>query len=77
MLTRLWQAYEGRLKVVKVEADPNPALIEKYKVYGLPAFVVVKDGELVPESKFEGAVTRKVLVSYLEKLGIKPVEATV
>lgn len=30
----LWvkQELDGKLKIVKVEADPNPGLVEKYKV---------------------------------------------
>lgn len=41
------QEYRGALKVVKVEADPNQGLINEYKVYGLPTFVVFKQGEEV------------------------------
>ncbi len=26
------QELDGKLKIVKVEADPNPGLVEKYKV---------------------------------------------
>ena len=36
------QEFSDSLKVVKVEADPNPALVEKYKVsqsYTLPICV--------------------------------------
>lgn len=53
-----------------MEADGNKALIEKYKVYGLPALVIIKGGEEVPDSHWEGAITRKALASYLEKFGI-------
>ena len=28
----LLQELSGKLKIVKVEADPNPGLVEKYKV---------------------------------------------
>lgn len=30
------QEYGGNLKVVKIEADPNPNLIKSYEVYGEP-----------------------------------------
>lgn len=62
--------YAGRLKVVKVEADPNPAIIEQYKVYGLPCLIVFKDGKAIEESHHEGAVTKKALVEYLAKHGV-------
>ena len=29
---RVKQELDGKLKIVKVEADPNPGLVEKYKV---------------------------------------------
>jgi len=32
VLCHLSQELDGKLKIVKVEADPNPGLVEKYKV---------------------------------------------
>jgi thioredoxin 1 len=46
--------YGDALKVVKIECDGNPALVEKYKVYGLPTLIMFKDGVCVEESKNEG-----------------------
>ncbi|GFR53034.1 hypothetical protein Agub_g15726 [Astrephomene gubernaculifera] len=62
--------YGGKLKVVKVEHDANPALIAKYKVYGLPTLIVFKEGQEVEGSKREGAVTKAMLQQYLTKNGI-------
>jgi thioredoxin 1 len=59
--------FNGKLKVVKVEADGNKSLIEGLKVYGLPCLVIFKDGEELEGSHREGAITRKDLVKYLEK----------
>ncbi len=101
------QEYEGKVKVVKVEHDSNPKLIEKYKVcveavamhrgrshtsshahggfallspqitslplppslqvYGLPCFILFKDGADISGSKKEGAVNQKMLTQYLQK----------
>ncbi len=49
------QEYGSRLKIVKIETDPNPALVEKYGVYGLPTVILFKDGKEVAGSKREGA----------------------
>ena len=49
--------YGDALKVVKIECDGNPALVEKYKVYGLPTLIMFKDGVCVEESKNEGAIS--------------------
>lgn len=41
------QEFEGKLKVVKVETDKSPALVEKYKVYGLPTLIIFQGGQKV------------------------------
>lgn len=61
--------YGSQLKVVKVEADANKDLVEKFKVYGLPTIILVKDGEKIQGTHHEGAITQKKLVDYLEKHG--------
>jgi hypothetical protein len=43
---------------VKIETDPNPALVEKYGVYGLPTVMLFKGGAAVEGSKREGALSR-------------------
>jgi thioredoxin 1 len=60
------QEYAGKLRVVKVEHDKAKELVERYGVYGLPAFMVVKGGEPIDASKREGALTKKILQEYLQ-----------
>eukprot|EP00262_Sarcandra_glabra_P001581 TRINITY_DN11715_c0_g1_i1.p1 TRINITY_DN11715_c0_g1~~TRINITY_DN11715_c0_g1_i1.p1 ORF type:complete len:190 (+),score=13.31 TRINITY_DN11715_c0_g1_i1:188-757(+) len=62
------QEYKERLKIVKIDHDSNPRLIEEYKVYGLPALILFKNGQEVPESRREGAMTKVKLKEYLESL---------
>ena len=63
--------YGDALKVVKIECDGNPALVEKYKVYGLPTLIMFKDGVCVEESKNEGAISYdKLKVWVTEHAGI-------
>ena len=62
--------YGSKLKVVKIETDSSPALVERFKVYGLPTIVIFKDGEVVEGSKREGAITKKQLEDYLTKYDI-------
>lgn len=54
--------------VVKIDHDANPKLIEEYKVYGLPSLILFKDGQEVPESRREGAITKPKLKEYLDAL---------
>jgi Thioredoxin len=62
------QEFEGRIKVVKIDHDANPQLIEEYKVYGLPTLILFKNGQEVPDSRREGAMTKAKLKEYLDSL---------
>ncbi|XP_020987556.1 thioredoxin X, chloroplastic-like [Arachis duranensis] len=64
----LAQEYEDRLTVVKVDHDANPRLIEEYKVYELPTLIHFKNGQEVPESRREGAITKVKLKDYVDAL---------
>ena len=59
------------LKIVKIEVDPNPELVEKYGVYGLPTIVLFKDGDVVEGSKREGAINLPKLKDHLSSFGIE------
>lgn len=58
--------YGDAIKVVKVECDANPALVEKYNVYGLPTLIMFKDGAEVEGSKNEGAISYDKLKAWVE-----------
>jgi thioredoxin 1 len=75
LMTWAEKEHAGALKVVKVEHDPNKSLVEKYKVYGLPTLIVFKDGQEVPGSKKEGAVTKAILEKYIKKHAVAAVNA--
>lgn len=72
ILEQIDAAYGDKLKVVKLEADSCPALVEKFKVYGLPTFLVFKDGKLVEGSQKEGVLNKGQLEELLVKSGISP-----
>jgi thioredoxin 1 len=56
-------AYGDRLKVVKMEVDPNPEAVSKYQVEGVPALRLLKSGDVVATS--EGALNKQKLESFL------------
>ncbi|BBN04456.1 thioredoxin [Marchantia polymorpha subsp. ruderalis] len=62
------QEYEGKLKCVKIETDPNEALKEKYKVYGLPTIMLFVNGQEVPGSRREGALPKDKLKSLVAEI---------
>jgi len=57
--------YADRLKVVKMEIDPNPTTVLAYKVEGVPALRLFKSGKL--EHSEEGAITKTRLTSIIDK----------
>ncbi|XP_054810087.1 thioredoxin X, chloroplastic [Prosopis cineraria] len=69
------QEYGDRLTVVKIDHDANPKLIEEFKVYGLPTLVLFKNGQEVPESRREGAITKVKLKEHLDAL-LKSISVT-
>ncbi|WP_017717134.1 thioredoxin family protein [Kamptonema formosum] len=61
-----WAAatYGDRLKVVKMEVDPNPATVKQYQVEGVPALRLFQGGEEI--QSHEGAISKQKLASLLE-----------
>lgn len=51
--------YNDRLKVIKMEVDPNPETVAKYKVEGVPALRFFQGGEL--QKATEGAIGKQKL----------------
>jgi thioredoxin 1 len=58
------QNYSERLKVVKLEVDPNPKSVAQFQVEGVPALRLFKRREL--HSTFEGALSKKQLQEFLD-----------
>ena len=61
----------SKVKIVKIEVDPNPDLVEKYAVYGLPTIMLFKNGEPVEGSKREGAINLPKLKDHLTAFGVE------
>ncbi|MGI0491459.1 thioredoxin family protein [Alkalinema pantanalense CENA528] len=52
-------SYSDRLKVIKMEVDPNPESVALCKVEGVPALRFFRNGELT--SQHEGAIPKQKL----------------
>jgi thioredoxin 1 len=61
-----WAAknYGDRLKVVKMEVDPNPETVKNYRVEGVPALRLIKDSQVI--ESWEGAISKQKLETMLE-----------
>ncbi len=56
--------YGDRLKVVKMEVDPNPETVKTYKIEGVPAIRLFKGEEVI--HSWEGAITKDKLTTMLD-----------
>jgi thioredoxin 1 len=56
---KMAETYDEKLKVVKIEVDPNPETVAKYKVEGIPVLLVFREGEVLEKSN--GAIGKQRL----------------
>jgi thioredoxin 1 len=61
----LGAAYDGRVRVGKIDADANQDLTAKLEVRSLPTFLVIKQGRVV--GQIVGAVPRSRLEDLVKK----------
>ncbi len=64
VLDDISKAYEGRLKVAKINIDENTATPQKFGVRGIPTLMLFKNGEL--ESTKVGAMSKSQLTAFLD-----------
>jgi thioredoxin 1 len=56
--------YSDRLKIVKMEVDPNPITVKQYQVEGVPAFRLIQKDKLLVS--MEGVINKDKLFSLLD-----------
>lgn len=56
--------YSDRLKVVKLEVDPNPQAVAQCKVKGVPALRLFKDNQMI--EAHEGAIGKQQIQTMLD-----------
>ncbi len=63
LVTQLAQEWQGRVKVVKLDADQNPGVLMQYNVLGIPTLLLFKEGKLV--ERLTGFQPKDKLISKL------------
>ena len=64
VLEELSETYAGKVKIVKVNTDENPAVSQAYGIFSIPTMNVFKGGELVKQ--IIGARPKPALVTEIE-----------
>jgi thioredoxin 1 len=65
MMNLVAATYSDRLKVVKMEVDPNPITVKQYQVEGVPAIRLIKGDQLLAST--EGVISKDKLLSLLDQ----------
>ena len=66
VIEELAVAYEGRVKVGKLDTEASPKIAERYGIRSIPTLLFFKDGEVVDQAI--GALPKSVLVEKLDQL---------
>ena len=64
ILDDLATEYEGRVKIVKVNVDENPATAQKFGVRGIPTLSLFKSGQVAATKV--GALAKSQLTAFLD-----------
>ena len=65
VVTKLGESWNGKIKVVKIDADKNPQIVQKYGILGIPALLLFVQGEV--RERVNGYQPRKKLAARFEK----------
>ena len=65
VLDELADAYDGKLKIAKVNVDDNQAIPAKFGIRGIPTLMVFKKGELAATKV--GAMSKAQLTQFIDQ----------
>ena len=64
VLDEVAKAYEGKLKIAKLDIDANPATPGKFGIRGIPTVILYKGGQV--KAQKVGALTKSQLTAFLD-----------
>lgn len=65
VLDEIAENYNGKVKVVKVNADENKEIVKENSISGLPTLLVFKDGQAV--ERMVGLMPKTTIINNIEK----------
>lgn len=66
IIDKIAQAYAGKVKVVKLNTDENPAMSAKYEIMAIPTMIIFKDGK--PVQNIAGLLPEAQLKQVLDQI---------
>jgi thioredoxin 1 len=64
ILDDLAQKYNGKVKIVKLDVDSNPATPPKFGVRGIPTLILFKDGQV--KATQVGLLSKTDLINFID-----------
>lgn len=64
ILEDIAQKYDGKVKIVKLDVDQNPATPPKFGVRGIPTLILFKDGQV--KATQVGLLSKNELLSFID-----------
>lgn len=64
ILEDLTAKYQGKMKIVKLDVDNNPATPPKFGVRGIPTLILFKDGQV--QATQVGLLSKAELMSFID-----------
>lgn len=64
LLEDIAQKYNGKVKIVKLDVDSNPATPPKFGVRGIPTLILFKDGQV--KATQVGLLSKTELMSFID-----------
>ena len=65
VIDELTQEFEGKVAIMKMNVDENPATPSKFGIRAIPTLILFKDGEVVDQST--GAVSKSSIKDMIAK----------
>lgn len=64
ILDQLKDDFKGQIRILKIDVDKNQAAANKFKVKGVPTFILFKSGEI--QWRFSGAISKSEFTSKIQ-----------
>ena len=58
------EQYEGAARLVKLNVDDNPSVVQRYRVQAIPTLILFQDGE--EKDRIVGAVSKETIARAIE-----------